>query len=240
MRIVYQENKTLSIKENGIFITGIAMLSLMAFTIYPIKNTDREKLQLSIIGAQHYSSVYSPVNSSNVPIYNKQLANTKADTKKNVINLAVINTQLTDTTSSAPKNLVSEDEKTAANNVTASLAKTNLSDDKFYSRSSLANAKGEDMMRVFMNGGMMMASLKPETKVAVIIDGVLYNESEVAGLASSQVNSSPGKLNGIAGESIAFAQKLYPNLDLSKYGAYVIVGADANLAAAIKQKVDSP
>ncbi len=36
-RIVYQENKTLSIKENGIFIAGIAMLLLTAFTVYPVK-----------------------------------------------------------------------------------------------------------------------------------------------------------------------------------------------------------
>jgi len=37
MRIAYQENKTLSVKESGIFLIGVAMLLLTAFTVYPAK-----------------------------------------------------------------------------------------------------------------------------------------------------------------------------------------------------------
>ena len=245
MRIVYQENKTLSIKENGIFIVGIVLLSLMAFTVYPVKNADLIKPVSSHNRAQNnkYLSSIQTINEVSDKkdlIANKDLA-VQTVVLKDSINANTVTSKQPDTAKLTSNNGIGVNGKTEAYPMQNLIANAKFSDDKFYSRVSLGDGN-TDMIQVLLNAShsMMKVTLKHNAKVAIIINGVLHEESEVAGFTQSQIDSYPGKLNSVSGSSIAYAQKLYPDVDLSKYDAAVVVGGDPNLAANSKQVVHNP
>jgi beta-lactamase regulating signal transducer with metallopeptidase domain len=233
MRIVYQENKTLSIKENGIFIAGIALLSLMAFTIYPVKNGNLIKHVFSNNRVHNDkplqvipNSIKTPVNELND---NSDLAVFKAPVNADIST----NYQRADTVIATSNNFINESEKTSSNNIQQLIDKVSFDDGKFYSRLS-----ENDIVQVLTNNLQMMVSVKHNAKVAIIINGQLYNENQVANFTRSQIDSYPGSINSVSETNLAKAQKMYPDLDLSKYGACVLIGADPKLAATIKG--DSP
>lgn len=241
MRIVYQENKTLSIKENGIFIIGIVLLSLMAFTIYPVKNAGFKKPVLSNNGAhsdKHLLAIEAPGN--NEFITNRDLA-AQTIALKDSINANMVTNKQPDTAKLTSNNGIAIKGKTEAYPMQNLIANAKFDDGKFYSRVSLGDGN-TDMIQVLLNAShsMMKVTLKHNAKVAIIINGVLHEESDVAAFTQSQIGSYPGNLNSVSGSSIAYAQKLYPDVDLSKYDAAVVVGGDPNLAANSKQVVQNP
>ncbi len=241
MRIVYQENKTLSIKENGIFIAGITLLSLMAFTIYPVKNVEPIKPVISNNRThtdKHLLAIEAPGN--NEFIAHRDLA-VETDVLKDPINTNAVTNKQPDTSKLTSNNSIAVNRKTEAYPMQNLIENAKFDDGKFYSRVSLGDGN-TDMIQVLLNGGlsMMKVTVEHSAKVAIIINGVLHEESEVAGFTQSQIDSHPGKLNSVSGSSVANAQKLYPDVDLSKYDAAVVVGGDPNLAANSKQVVQNP
>lgn len=238
MRIVYQENKTLSIKENGIFIVGIVLLSLMAFAIYPMKNAEFIKPVFSNKRTHTEKPLPAIITSMEKPADNDVFANSNLASQTDVLKDAINTNAVTNNPADTTNNGIAVNRKYEVYPMQDRIVKAKLSDDKFYSRISLDG--DNDMVQVTTTGLKMMVTLKHNAKVAVIINGALHDESEVTGFTRSQIDSYPGMLNSVSGNTVAYAQKRYPDLDLSKYDTCVLLGGDGNLSAAIKTKANSP
>jgi hypothetical protein len=173
-------------------------------------------------------------------IANRDLA-AQAVVLKDPINANTVANKQPDTAKLTSNNGIGVNRKTEAYPMQNLIANAKFDDGKFYSRVSLGDGN-TDMIQVLLNAGhsMMKVTVNHNAKVAIIINGVLHEESEVAGFTLSQIDSYPGKLNSVSGSSIAYAQKLYPDVDLSKYDAAIVVGGDQNLAANSKQVVQNP
>ncbi len=221
MRIVYQENKTFSVKESSVFLAAVAMVTLMAFTFYPEKNISSQKMaatngipyndiKLPIAANKpHELSLIKPLTINAIDIKKKEPINTSP------VKSSVLADSATLATNNIPGNTNS------AENIQALIAKAGLSNDKFYQRVSLGN--GEDIMQVLSrSGSKMMATLPHNAKVAFIVDGVLHDEAELYTFDAA-ANDYAGKRQGISGSKYN-AEKLFPDLDLSKYDAFVAFG----------------
>jgi beta-lactamase regulating signal transducer with metallopeptidase domain len=238
MRIVYQENKTFSNKESGLFLAAVAMITLMAFTFYPAKDVKQES-ELSFNRIPHKLQAKSVVY---VPVQPKPDLNTGNVTKKHAVksltgkdDVAII--LPADTLSPISNGVIAGGGAATITNTQDLISKAKFDNDKFYSRVSLGN--GDDIIQVLTSHGKLLTTLKHDAKAAIVINDVLYDESEVAGLSQSQTNYNKGNFNGVGTVDIASAQKRYPDFDLSKYGAFVIVGGTKDFAP-LKQPVYSP
>ena len=238
MRIVYQENKTFSVKESSVFLVAVAMVTLMAFTFYPAKDVKQQK-EISFNRIPHKLQAKSVVY---VPVHPKPDVNTGNVAKRQAVksltgkdDVAII--PPADTVSPISNSVIAGGGAARVVGTRGLIEKATFSNDKFYSRQSLGN--GEDFVQVLAPGTQMKATLPHNAKVAIIVNDVLYDESDVAEFAPAQVESRPGHLNSISGGSIERAKMLYPDLDLSKYSAYVIIGSNATLAS-MQQTAYSP
>jgi|GEM_PF-4368336 len=232
MRIVYQENKTFSIKESSVFLAAVAVVGLTAFSFYPAKNTAGERVTSLHDAPQHIGQLSTQTKAFDTVVKHKPAANTGNEMETPVIkniNPTAVSTPVADTLTSVTNDVLPPVDAPTLSNTRELIAKVKFNTDKFYSRLSLGN--GYDIIQILSNGGSkMVATLKHEDKAAIVINGVLYNESDVADLTPSQVISSYGDFNSIGGTDITLARRLYPELDLSGYGTLVIVGAPKALA----------
>jgi beta-lactamase regulating signal transducer with metallopeptidase domain len=89
MRIVYQENKTIGIKESGIFIAALIALSLTAFTLYPVKETKLLK---------PYAAQQKPTSLVQTKPISPEITPGKADTNLTTANQAKLNIDAADKT----------------------------------------------------------------------------------------------------------------------------------------------
>ncbi|MGY3214436.1 M56 family metallopeptidase [Mucilaginibacter sp. HD30] len=227
IRIVYQENKTFSVKESSVFLAAVAMISLMAFTFYPVRNISSQKktpsngiasnnIKLAITANKPRElSLVQPLTIKAIDIKKKALLNTTP----------VKSSLLADSAATRESNI--PDNTNSAENTQALIAKAGLSNDKFYSRVSLGN--GEDVMQVLTAGSKMMATLPHNAKVAFIVDGVLHDEAELYTFDAAAANYA-GKRKGISGSKYN-AEKLFPDLDLSKYDAFIAFGMKGPLGS---------
>lgn len=237
MRIVYQENKTFSIKESSVFLAAVAMVTLIAFTFYPAKNENVTKKPFSNSIKQNISLLSAEANVPDTPVQDKSDVSKSDITKKQEITSIPVITPAADTTKPYVNNALATNSVSTLANTQALIDNAKFSSDKFYSRLSLGN--GDDIIQVLTSHGKLLTTLKHDAKAAIVINDVLYDESEVTGLSKSQMDYNKGNFNGAGTVDIASARKLYPDLDLSKYEAFVFVGATKDMMP-LKQPANSP
>ncbi len=250
MRIVYQENKTLSIKENGIFIAGIAMLLLMAFTIYPVKDAKWVKAHYSISKSNNSNikalskKPLKGTNEINAGVSTNKLIATHAPltnvpdavglVKEELVTnkimadplLTTLQTEQADKTIKNTSDATPDKSTFGTDEVKRLINKARLDNNKIYTRIALKDSVN-DLVWVRFPGGEGMTTLHHNAKMAFIIGGILYDENGAAKFTQSQINGFDTGKNSIGG-AIAFAQKRYPDLDLSKYEAYVEIGNNSD------------
>ncbi len=264
MRIVYQENKTLSMKENGIFIAGIVMLLLTAFTVLPVKEAKWVKPSSSMLKDNNSNfdrSLKKSLNETNMAFLesgaNKSLtANAPAANMPNTIGLIkepvadkiaderAMPTPQTegpaDKTPPLKKDSIPPNEdmsKMSGTQLKKLLASEKFDDSKFYSRAALDSGY-YDMIRIRLAGRGGMTALRHNAKVAFIINGVIHEESEAANFTQPQIDALNN--GSISIGAIVNARNMYPDLDLSKYEAYIAIGNKLNNSAVNPKTSISP
>jgi len=218
MRIVYQENKTFSIKESSVFLAAVAIIALMAFTFYPAKEKSLKHISKARPIADNVRDTLPRLTPSKTT--KAIVVGVRKDRKENVAE--VDNTApdfITKPVQKRPAKEVSQEE------MMRFIKNAKFDNSKFYSRITL-DSVDLDAIQVIAPGSQMMTTLPHNAKVAFIVDGALHDEAELNGFDPASVDYS-NKISGI-GDGMAYAQKRYPNLDLSKYGAYIAIGVDPN------------
>jgi len=89
---------------------------------------------------------------------------------------------------------------------------------------------------LLVGGGM--TALRHNAKVAFIINGVIHEESEAANFTQPQIDALNN--GSISIGAIVNARNMYPDLDLSKYEAYIAIGNKLNNSAVNSKTTISP
>jgi len=232
-----------------ILVIPVLMLSCMAFATFKKDDSGqtiigklKKPVEKLIATAQNYTQ--------NIAV---KVAQTEAARNNEIENNTVIPLPVADTdTNKKPK--ISPDAVTNKDTIPASedidkmsieearkvIASAKFEDGKFYSRVVLEGGY-YDMIRVRMPNGISGAAvtLPHNAKAVIIIGDKIYEESEVVNFTRAQINALDGLPAGV-GSDVNYFKDQFPNVDFSKYGAFVAIGIDFNkLMSYLKSKWDN-
>jgi hypothetical protein len=234
-RILQQENQALTSKENGALLVGIIIFSLMSFTIYSVKSpvlthkhptTALKNIYTDNQTAKKTTSkikVLHPTNIDDASTENYHVAYQavlKTEALKNNVTPVILPSENIALKQPTPAEISQGMDK--LKNVT-----------NFYTRIPIGEDGYTDLIQVRKADGSKLVKTLPHNKaVALIINGKLFDENEVANFTTPQIDALSDIASVIG--NIALAQKLYPDLELSKYGSFVAIDNDlANKVAEI-------
>lgn len=232
-----------------VLVIPVLMLSCMAFATFKKDDTGqtiisklKKPVEKLLVTAQNYTkSLAAKVTETGAPVPNPIENNTAipgvvatADTNKKpkVAPNAVANAD----TIPADQDM----DKMTKEQARKLIASAKFEEGKFYSRAVLDGGY-YDMIQITMPNGHSGAGITvPHNAKAVIIIGdKIYEESDIVNFTQSQIDALDGLPVGV-GSDLNYFKDQFPNVDFSKYGAFVAIDIDFNkMMTYLKSEWDS-